>query len=84
VKRGLDQRALTGLDQKEYAAKAGLNRSQLSNWELGTARLSVDAALSLRTLHGLSLDFIFAGDVDSLPMALRTAGMDSLNGKSSD
>lgn len=69
-------RALTGLDQAPYAAKAGLKRSQLSNWESGGTRLSLDGALALRNTYGLSLDFLFAGIADALPMNLRNAWID--------
>jgi transcriptional regulator with XRE-family HTH domain len=69
-------RALEGLEQKEYAEKAGLKRSQLSNWESGDYRLSLDGARSLRRTYGLSLDFMFEGIDDALPMTLRAAWRD--------
>ena len=70
-------RDLTGLEQKDYAEKAGLKRSQLSNWESGNTRLSIDGALALRATYGLSLDFMYEGIADALPMTLRSAWMDS-------
>lgn len=69
-------RALEGLEQKDYAARAGLHRSQLSNWENGDYRLSLDGALALRRTYGLSLDFMFEGIDDALPMTLRVAWRD--------
>lgn len=69
-------RALLGLDQVTYATKAGLKRTQLSNWESGSTRLSLDGALRLRQTYGLSLDFMFAGNVEALDMTLRSAWMD--------
>lgn len=69
-------RTLEGLEQKEYAEKAGLKRSQLSNWEAGNTRLSLDGALALRKTYGLSLDFMFEGIADALPMTLRSAWME--------
>lgn len=66
-------RALEGLDQAAYAKRAGLNRSQLSNWETGTFRLSLDGARALRRTYGLSLDFLFEGEVGALPFTLRQA-----------
>ncbi|WP_366942752.1 helix-turn-helix transcriptional regulator [uncultured Paracoccus sp.] len=66
-------RSQEGLDQRTYAERAGLKRTQLSNWESGSYRLSNDGALALRTTYGLSLDFIYAGSADSLPMSLRAA-----------
>ena len=69
-------RQLEGLEQKDYAKKAGLNRSQLSNWETGDYRLSLDGARALRKTYGLSLDFLFEGIDDALPMTLRAAWRD--------
>lgn len=69
-------RKLEGLEQKDYAEKAGLTRSQLSNWETGTSRVSIDGAIKLRHTYGLSLDFIYEGIADTLPMTLRSAWMD--------
>ena len=71
-------RQLEGMDQKDYAKKAGLNRSQLSNWETGDYRLSLDGARALRKTYGLSLDFLFEGIDDALPMTLRAAWRDRL------
>jgi transcriptional regulator with XRE-family HTH domain len=69
-------RELTGMEQDEYAAKAGLRRSQLSNWLNGSARLSIDGALALRRTYGLSLDFMYEGSADALPMTLRLAWLE--------
>jgi len=75
-------RSTTGMDQLDYATKAGLKRSQLSNWETGGSRLSLDGALALRKAYGLSLDFLFAGVDDALPMTLRNAWRDRPSVKS--
>ena len=69
-------RALEGLNQADYADRAGVKRSQLSNWETGLQRVSVDGALALRRTYGLSLDFIYEGIADALPMTLRSAWRD--------
>lgn len=69
-------RALEGLKQADYAEKAGVKRSQLSNWESGQQRISIDGALALRHTYGLSLDFIYEGIDDALPMTLRAAWRD--------
>ena len=66
-------RALEGLDQRDYAEKAGLKRAALSNWESGDYRLSLDGARALRRTYGLSLDFMYEGIDDALPMTLRAA-----------
>lgn len=69
-------RAIEGTNQTEYARAAGLRRSQVSNWETGEQRVSVDGALKLRRRYGLSLDFIYDGSADTLPMTLRKAWRD--------
>lgn len=66
-------RHLEGMDQATYAARAGLKRSQLSNWESGDYRISLDGARALRKTYGLSLDFIIEGIDDALSMTLRAA-----------
>lgn len=60
-----------GTDQKEYAGHAKLRRSQLSNWETGLQRISIDGAVALKRAYGLSLDFVYLGEDDALPMTLR-------------
>lgn len=62
-----------GLKQAEYAESIGVKRSALSLWEAGTHRLSLDGALALRNKYGLSLDFMYEGVDDALPMTLRNA-----------
>lgn len=69
-------RNLLGVEQAEYAAKAGLKRQQVSNWESGAYRLSLDGARALRRTYGLSLDFMIEGIDDALPMTLRNAWRD--------
>lgn len=70
-------RSLEQMNQAAYAKKAGIKRSQLSNWETGAQRVSIDGALALRRTFGLSLDFIYEGMDETLPMALRQALRDS-------
>lgn len=61
------------LDQHAYAAKAGVTRSSLNNWESGDYQLSIGGARKLRRTFGLSLDFMYEGMDDALPMTLRQA-----------
>lgn len=61
------------LSQAEYAKTIGIKRPAYSLWEAGTHRLSLDGALALRTKYGLSLDFMYEGIDDALPMTLRNA-----------
>lgn len=62
-----------GISQEEYATRLGVKRSALSLWEAGTHRLSLDGALALRSKYGLSMDFMYEGIDDALPMTLRNA-----------
>lgn len=73
AERLLWHRTLEGLNQAEYAAEIGRKRSVYSLWEAGSHRLSLDGALALRRRWGLSLDFMYEGIDDALPMTLRRA-----------
>ena len=61
------------ITQTEYSASIGVKRSAYSLWEAGTHRLSLDGALALRAKYGLSMDFMYEGIDDALPMTLRNA-----------
>lgn len=62
-----------GMTQNEYADSIRVSRQTLNNWESGNYRLSIDGALALRRKYGLSLDFMYEGIDDALPMTLRRA-----------
>lgn len=64
-------RSLTGLNQAEYAETIKAKRAALSLCEAGTHRLSLDNARAIRSKYGLSLDFIYEGEKEALPMTLR-------------
>ena len=70
-------RTLLGFTQEEYAKKAKLKRAQLNNWEGGSNRIGLDGARALRKTYGLTLDFIYEGIADALPMNLRNELMDN-------
>lgn len=69
-------REMTHLNQNDYAATINVKRSAYSLWEAGTHRMSLDGALALRNKYGLSLDFMYEGNDDALPMTLRNAWRD--------
>ncbi len=75
--RILWHRKLLGVSQLEYAAKAGLKRPALNNYESGDFQIGLAAARALRSTYGLSLDFIYEGISDALPMNLRNALLDN-------
>lgn len=60
-------RQALGYSQTEFAQKAGFTKSQVSNWEGGLHRPSLDACIALRETYGLSIDFIVFGNLDALP-----------------
>lgn len=69
-------RELLGLDQAAYVTRTKtIKRTAYSNWEVGATRLSLNGAMELVDAYGLSLDFLYFGNVDTLPMALRSAWM---------
>lgn len=75
--RILWHRNLLGLTQTEYAQKAGLKRAAINNYESGDFPVGLAAGRALRRTYGLSLDFIYEGSEDALPMNLRNALLDS-------
>lgn len=64
-------REVEGADQRTFAEAAGLKYTQYKNWESGAYRIGLDGALALRERYGITLEFIYIGDVDSLPMSWR-------------
>ena len=56
----------SALSQREWAAKHGINRTQLVNWESGFRRIPVDEAEKLCRLYGITLDWIYMGRRDGL------------------
>lgn len=70
-------RDLIGFTQSEYADKAGLTRQQITNWESGDFQVGLSGARKLRKVYGLSLDFIYEGQVDALDITLRKALLDN-------
>ena len=61
------------MSQADYAKAAQVGRSTYTSCETGAARLSLNAALQLRERFGVSLDWLYTGNADTLPMALRNA-----------
>lgn len=76
AQRLLWHRTELGLSQADYAKRLGVKRSAYSLWEAGSHRLSLNGALVLRKKYGLSLDFLYEGIDDALPMTLRNAWLD--------
>jgi transcriptional regulator with XRE-family HTH domain len=66
-------RDLLGLSQDDYSKLIQTERPIYSHWETGRSRLSLDGALRIREKHGLTLDFLYTGDDNTLPLAFRHA-----------
>jgi hypothetical protein len=67
-------RETLGKDQGGYVAPLRtIKRSAYSNWEVGSSRLSLNGAIELARVYELSLDFLYFGNADTLPLALRNA-----------
>lgn len=52
-------REFQGLSQGDFAASINASPSQLSNWEKGRQRLSLEGAMRVNKVYGTSLDFLF-------------------------
>ncbi|CUH68656.1 transcriptional repressor DicA [Thalassovita gelatinovora] len=60
-------RKALGYNQTDFAKRAGFTKGQVSNWEGGAHRPSLDACIAMRETYGLSIDFIIFGNMDALP-----------------
>lgn len=77
-KQAIGQRlALTrqalGLQQNEFADRAGLAANTYNQFETGKNRPSVEAALALKDAYGMTLDWIYDGDMSGLRFQLGDA-----------
>lgn len=52
-------RSYLGLNQTEFAASIGVAQSNLSNWETGRQRLSINEALKISGIYNVPLDFLY-------------------------
>lgn len=73
-------RAVFGLSQREFCARAGVSANTYNQWEKGVKRPDIDGALALRETYQITLDWIYSGDPSGLRYdtaaaidALRTA-----------
>lgn len=56
-------REALGMNQVEFARRAGLSRNAYNAYERERERPSLDNAIRLKDAHGLSLDWIYDGDI---------------------
>jgi transcriptional regulator with XRE-family HTH domain len=60
-------RDLTGLSQKEFAARAGILDTTYNQYERGVSQPKIEYAYALCDTYGLTLDWIYSGDTAGLP-----------------
>jgi transcriptional regulator with XRE-family HTH domain len=60
-------RETTGLSQKEFAAGAGIQDTTYNQYEQGKSQPKVEYAYALCDTYGLTLDWIYSGDLSGLP-----------------
>lgn len=60
-------RRARGFTVAEFAKLHGWNPTQLTNWETGHRRITIDAAAQLRERYGVTLDWIYLGSEAALP-----------------
>ena len=63
-------RAALGLSQVELCRHIGINAAAWNNVETGDNRIGLDNALQLCRTLGVTLDWIYRGDVSGLPQSL--------------
>ena len=71
--RLIEVRKILGLSQADFARGAKIGIPTMANWESGVYRVSLNGALKLRETYGLSLDFMFCGNVEMLPSKIASA-----------
>lgn len=65
-----DYREALSMNQGEFATSAGLAVNTYNQWEQGKKRPDVAGATKICEVHGLTLDYIYRGKVDGLPVAI--------------
>ena len=63
-------RDILGLTQHTFARRAGLTQQALAQYESGKRRPTVEIAAAFCDTYGLTLDYIYRGDVRGLPREL--------------
>lgn len=60
-----------GLSKAQFADSIELNRSTQTKVEAGKEGLDISKAISISTVYGVGLDFIYRGELSDLPLELR-------------
>lgn len=67
------------LSKAEFADSIEFDRSTLSKVEKADAGLDIAVAIRIATLYGIGLDFIYRGQLDDVPIALRPAVLSNMH-----
>ena len=59
--------------QEAFARTLGYGKGTYNPWETGERRISLDAAIRLREVHKISLDWTYCGDPSGLPVKVYLA-----------
>ncbi|WP_180966877.1 helix-turn-helix domain-containing protein [Cohaesibacter celericrescens] len=66
-------RSYFDMPQKDFAEAANVQQKSYNQWESGDFRISIQGAIKLRERYGISLDFIYVGNMDALPTKMSNA-----------
>lgn len=72
------------LKQKDFAKSIDVSQAQLSNWERAMNRMSLEGALKIRKVYGVSLDFLFLARAETLPQTMHKAWLERSRVKNSN
>lgn len=73
-------RRARGLKQNAVATMMGIDPPRLQNWEAGRATMPPEFVLKFWQITGATFDYVYRGDLGSLPAAL----LDALKGRTAD
>lgn len=59
-------RYLLGMTQAEFGDLVGHSKAKVSQWENGAYRVPFEAAAILRRRYGITLDFIYIGEMSGM------------------
>lgn len=60
-------REILGMDQRTFAAKAGMLPQTYGPFETGKRDLTLEAARKIRRAHGITMEYMFYGQIGDLP-----------------
>ena len=63
-------REIFGLTEKEFAERAGVLLGRYHQWESGSTPISLSSAVALCAAHGVTLDWLYRGKIQGLPLWL--------------